>query len=223
MNAQTREKSLNALRQFMDMLAADQLPGLYLVVTGTTDFFEGYKGLKALTPLYQRVQVTFGENPRWDNLRATQVRLLPFTVERLKVVGRRVRDLYPAQHPERVEERVDDRFLDALVAQVTDGFGGKVALAPRLFLRELVDVMDRVDQHDDYDPSEHYHLELDDHRLTDEEVAARHGTAVRHVEEAGDAEAADGRLAQEASGNGGLGGSHLPGAAEPRRARRLDG
>ena len=42
------------------------------------------------------------------------------------------------------------------------GFGGKVALAPRLFLRELVDIMDRVDIHEEYDPQAHYKLELDD-------------------------------------------------------------
>src|SRR4051812_40638014 len=134
MNAQTREKSLNALRQLMDTLAKDELPGLYLVVTGTRDFFEGYKGLKALAPLYQRVHVDFGDDPRWDNLRAPQVRLLPFTEDRLLTVGRRVRDLYPAKEPARVTARVDDRFLQALVGQVTTGFGGKVALAPRLFL-----------------------------------------------------------------------------------------
>ena len=87
MNAQTREKSLNALRQLMDMLAKEELPGLYLIVTGTRDFFEGYKGLKALAPLYQRVQVNFGDDGRFDNLRAPQVRLLPFTDERLLTVG----------------------------------------------------------------------------------------------------------------------------------------
>lgn len=176
MNAQTREKSLNALRQLMDMLAKDELPGLYVVVTGTRDFFEGYKGLKGLAALHQRVQVTFGEDPRWDNLRAPQVRLLPFTEERLLTVGRRVRDLYPAKNGERVAARVDDAFLTALVAQVTRGFGGKVALAPRLFLRELVDVMDRVDLHADYDPAQHYALALDDTKLTAEELAAKHGT-----------------------------------------------
>jgi hypothetical protein len=178
MNSQTREKSLNALRQLMDMLAKEELPGLYVVVTGTRDFFEGYKGLKALAPLYQRVQVNFGEDPRWDNLRAPQVRLLPFTEERLLTVGRRVRDLYPAKQHERVAGRIDDRFLDALVKQITVGFGGKVSLAPRLFLRELIDVMDRVDLHEDYDPGSHYHLELDDGKLTAEELAAKHGTPV---------------------------------------------
>jgi len=183
MNSQTREKSLNALRQLMDMLAKEELPGLYLVVTGTRDFFEGYKGLKALAPLYQRVQVNFGEDGRFDNLRAPQVRLLPFTDERLLTVGTRIRDLYPAKNPDRVGQRIDDRFLRALVSQVTAGFGGKVSLAPRLFLRELIDVMDRVDIHEDYDPTTHYRLELEDGKLTPEELAAKHGRSMDVAEE----------------------------------------
>lgn len=68
---------------------------------------------------------------------------------------------------------MDDRFLQELVAQITEGFGGRVALAPRLFLRELVDVLDRVDQHDAYDPAAHYRLEMDDAKLTDEELEGR--------------------------------------------------
>lgn len=183
MNAATREKALNALRQLMDMLAKDELPGLYLVITGTRDFFEGYKGLKALAPLYQRVQVNFGDDARWDNLRAPQVRLLPFTDDRLLTVGTRVRDLYSAKNPSRITSRVTDAFLRALVAQVTAGFGGKVALAPRLFLRELVDVLDRVDQYADYDPSAHYKLELLDSKLTVEELAAKHGRPIQSEEE----------------------------------------
>src|SRR5262245_31898009 len=123
MNAQTREKSLNALRQMMDMLAKDELPGLYLVVTGTRDFFEGYKGLKALAPLYQRVQVAFDDDGRWDNLRAPQVRLLPFSDERLLAVGGRVRDIYPAKNADRIAQRIDDRFLRAPRAYVTARFG----------------------------------------------------------------------------------------------------
>src|SRR5262245_44141700 len=175
MNAQTREKSLNALRQLMDMLAKEELPGLYLVVTGTRDFFEGYKGLKSLAPLHQRVQVNFGDDARFDNLRAPQVRLLPFTDERLLAVAARVRGIYPAKNADRIARRIDDQFLRALVAQVTAGFGGKVSLAPRLFLRELIDVIDRVDIHDEYDPAKHYRLELDDTKLTAEELAAKYG------------------------------------------------
>jgi hypothetical protein len=183
MNAQTREKSLNALRQLVDMLAKEELPGLYLMVTGTRDFFEGYKGLKASPPLYQRVQANFSEDPRWDNPLAPQVRLLPFTEQRLLTVGSRVRDLYPAKNPARVAGRVDDRFLHALVTQVTAGFGGKVALAPRLFLRELIDVMDRVDLHEHYEPASHYRLELDDGKLTSEELAAKYGRSIEPTED----------------------------------------
>lgn len=183
MNSQTREKSLNALRQLMDMLAKDELPGLYLVVTGTRDFYEGYKGLKGLAPLHQRVHVNFSEDPRFDNLRAPQVRLLPFDGGRLMTVGQRVRDLYPARNPSRVEQSISDGFLSALVEQVTSGFGGKVALAPRLFLRELIDVMDRVDLHPDYNPVEHYRLELDDQKLMPEELAAKHGRPMEVEEE----------------------------------------
>lgn len=184
MNAQTREKSLNALRQLMDMLANEELPGLYLVITGTRDFFEGYKGLKGLAPLYQRVQANFSGEARFDNLKATQVRLMPFTDERLLTVGTRIRDLYPAKNPARIAERVSDAFLHGLVAQVTAGFGGKVALAPRMFLRELIDVMDRVDIHEAYDPKDHYKLELDDAKLTAEELAAKHGRPVEVAAEA---------------------------------------
>lgn len=62
------------------------------------------------------------------------------------------------------------------MTQVTAGFGGCVAVAPRLFLRELVDVLDRVDQHEAYEPQEHYTLNLaDETTLTPEELAARHG------------------------------------------------
>jgi hypothetical protein len=178
MNAQTRERSLNALRQLMDLLAQEQLPGLYLVVTGTRDFFEGYKGLKGLAPLHQRVMVNFGDDPQFDNLRATQVRLSSFDEARLFEVGQRVRGLYPSAHPERTLLRVNDSFLRALVQKVTEGFGGKVAVAPRVFLRELVDVLDRVDQHEGYDPAAHHKLNLDEEVLGAEELAARRGEAL---------------------------------------------
>lgn len=173
MNAPTREKALDALRKLMDMLAADQLPGLYLVVTGTRDFFEGYKGLKSYGALHQRVHVDFDADPRFDNYRAAQVRLLPFDESRLLQVGLRIRDLYPAHHPERLAQRVGDDFVRALVQKVTAGFGGRVAVAPRIFLRKLVDVFDRVDQHEAYDPAQHYELKIDESELSAEEPDAR--------------------------------------------------
>ena len=171
----TREKSLNALRQLVDMLANNELPGLYLIVTGTVAFFDDYKGLKGLTPLYQRIATRFDADPAFDNLRAPQVRLPAFDEGRLLEVGRRVRDLFPAQNANRKGQRATDAFLVALAKKVAAGFGGRVSVAPRIFLRELVDVLDKIDQHAEYDPIKQYDLKLDEAALTAEELAARRG------------------------------------------------
>ncbi len=175
----TREKSLNALRQLVDMLADNALPGLYLVVTGTPAFFDDYKGIKGLAPLHQRIATKFEDDPRFDNLLAAQVRLLPFDAARLVEVGRRVRDIYRAKNPDRVSARVGDSFLSALADRVTEGFGGRVAIAPRMFLRELTDVLDKVDAYADYDPAERYRLSLDEAILQDEELAAYRSAGAR--------------------------------------------
>lgn len=170
--AAAREKSLNALRQIVDMLANDELPGLYLLVTGTPAFFDDYKGIKGLAPLYQRIAPRFEDDPKHDNLKLPQVRLPTFDTGRLLEVGRRVRDLYPGEAPERVRAHVSDAFLAALADKVTSGFGGRVSVSPRIFLRELVDVLDKVDQYDDYDPAKKYKLTLDEAALTPEELDA---------------------------------------------------
>jgi hypothetical protein len=190
----SREKSLNALRQLVDALAAGDLPGLYLVVTGTPDFYDGYKGIKGLQPLFQRVTTRFDADPKFDNLRAAQVRLPSFDGERLGQVGRKVRDLFPARNVDRVVATVNDGFLDSLVASVTSGFGGRVSVAPRIFLRELVDVLDRVDQHPDYDPRAHYRLEIREADLRPEELAAHKGVAYEPAEVDEDAAPAPRRL-----------------------------
>ena len=43
--------------------------------------------------------------------------------------------------------------------------------------------MDRIDIHEDYDPGTHYHLELEDGKLTAEELAAKHGRPMDETEE----------------------------------------
>lgn len=175
MRSDVRDKALNALRQLVDMLLGGELPGMYLVVTGTPEFFEGYKGLKELAPLADRVATTFHDDPRFDNLRAPQVRLQPFDQARLASVGRAVRDLYPTEHRDRVVARVDDGLIDDLVDVETAGFGGRVDIVPRLFLRRLVDIMDRVDQYPDFDPRVDVGLKIDESMLRPEELAARRG------------------------------------------------
>jgi hypothetical protein len=167
-----REKGLNALRQLLDEIDAGRFPGLFLVITGTPAFFDGQQGVQRLPPLAQRLATDFSTDPRFDSPRAVQLRLAGFDLERLGELGRRVRDLYAgaARYPQRVEQQVDDAYLMELAIAVTGGLGGKVGVAPRVFLRKLVaDVLDRVDEFEDFDPRKHYALTIADGELTEVE------------------------------------------------------
>ncbi len=167
-----REKGLNALRQLLDEIDHGRFPGLFLMITGTPAFYDGQQGVQRLPPLAQRLATDFTTDPRFDSPRAVQLRLSGFDLERLGELGRTVRDLYAgaARHPERIAARVDDSYLAELAAAVTGGLGGQVGVTPRIFLRKLVaDVLDRVDEFDDFDPRRHYALTLSGAELTEVE------------------------------------------------------
>ncbi|MEU5905373.1 BREX system ATP-binding protein BrxD [Micromonospora sp. NPDC047467] len=168
-----RDKALNALRQLIDEVHADRFPGLLLVITGTPAFFDGPQGVQRLPPLAQRLATDLGPDPRWDNPRATQLRLPGFTSDALVELGTRVRDIYASAQ---VNARVDDEYLATLARAVTGALGGQVGVAPRVYLKKLVaDVFDRVDQFADWEPRRHYALTLRTDELTEVErnAAAR--------------------------------------------------
>ncbi len=172
-----RDKALNALRQLIDEIDAGRYPGLYLVITGTPAFFDGPSGVPRLPPLAQRLHTDFTTDARFDNPRAVQVRLSGFDRAALLAVGQRVRDLYAGgtDNAVRVRSMVDDAYVASLADAVTGSLGGKVGIAPRVFLKKLVaDVLDRVDQFADFDPRQHYALTIGDGDLTEvERNAAR--------------------------------------------------
>ena len=158
-----RDKALNSLRQLIDEVHAGRYPGLYLLITGTPAFYDGPQGAQRLAPLAQRLATDFSTEPRFDNPRAVQVRLPGFTIEALTELGGKVRDLYSdgSQAPDRIARLVDDAYVTDLAHAVAGRLGGKVGVAPRLFLKKLVgDVLDRVDQFPDFDPRQHYALTL---------------------------------------------------------------
>lgn len=162
-----RDKALNALRQLVDDVHSGRFPGLFLAITGTSAFFDGPQGAQRLPPLAQRLATDFGDEPRWDNPRAVQLRLPGFTIEALTELGVRVRDLYGG---DRVVARVDDAYLNELARSVAGRLGGRVGVAPRIYLKKLVaDVLDRVDQFDDWDPRRHYTADLRADELTEVE------------------------------------------------------
>ena len=158
MRSDVRDKALNALRQLMDEIDAGRYPGLYLVLTGTPAFYDGPNGVHRLPPLAQRLDTPFMPDPRFDNPRAVQIRLPGFTQDSLTEVGIRVRDLYVGgrENTQRLGEKVSDAFITDFSRAVAGELGAKVGLAPRIFLRKLVDVLDRVDQFADFDPRRDY-------------------------------------------------------------------
>jgi hypothetical protein len=89
-----RDKALNALRQLVDEVYSGRFPGLFLVITGTPAFYDGPQGASRLPPLAQRLATDFSTDPRWDNPRATQIRLPGFTIDALCELGGKVTDLY---------------------------------------------------------------------------------------------------------------------------------
>ncbi len=170
--ADARDKALNALRQLIDEVHSGRFPGLYLVITGTPTFFDGRQGVQRLAPLAQRLATDFTTDPRFDNPRAVQVRLSGFTLDSLVGLGVTIRDLYTegAEAPDRITALADDSYLSDLALAVGGALGGKVGVAPRLFLKKLVgDVLDRIDQFEDFDPRRHYRLTVSSAELTDVE------------------------------------------------------
>jgi hypothetical protein len=180
-----RDKSLNALRQLIDEVDSGRFPGLYLVITGTTAFFEGAQGIQRLEPLAQRLHVDFKTDFRFDNPRAVQIRLPAFTLERLCLVGSKIRDIYTqhARSAARVSDVCDDSYVLELANAVTGKLGGKVGVAPRIFLKKLVaDVLDRIDQFEDFDPRQHYALTISEAELLPVERQAMGASNVDEIE-----------------------------------------
>ena len=178
-----RDKSLNALRQFIDDIDSGRFPGLYLLVTGTAAFYDGPQGVQRLEPLAQRLHVDFTTEAKFDNPRAVQIRLAAFDLERLCEVGRKVRDVFTmhAVAPDLLAAKASDSYIEELARAVTGRLGGKIGVAPRIFLKKLVaDILDRIDQFPDFDPHQHYKLTIQDSEMT---VVERHAASATSVDE----------------------------------------
>jgi hypothetical protein len=66
---------------------------------------------------------------------------------------------------------------------VTGNLGGRVGIAPRIFLKKLVgDVLDRIDQHATFDPRQHYELTISPSELTEIERNVQAADSVDDIE-----------------------------------------
>lgn len=163
MRKDSRGKSLNGIRQIAD--AAGGYPGLLWLFTGTPDFFDTNQGVKGLTPLHDRIE--FIRQGKYASVRQAQLELKPFNEERLRNVARRLRSIYPTQDAGRLNDLINDEFIDRLVKEVTTGFKGDVGVVPRQFLRQFVTHLDLVEDEPDYVPMESCGFQPQD--LSDEE------------------------------------------------------
>lgn len=180
MRTDSRHKSLNGIRQICD--AAGDYPGLLWLFTGTPSFFDSRKGIAGLAPLHDRIH--FMNPGGFASLRQAQLELKPFDATRLKSVAVRLRELYPATDRGRLMELLSDPFIDRLVAKVTAGFKGDVGVVPRQFLRQLVNVMDLIDEDPAFDPA--IALDVRVQALSPEEEAALRGEVAKEAPEPDD-------------------------------------
>ncbi len=149
MKSDVRAKSLNGMRQIVD--AAGGFPGLLWIFTGTPEFFDLNRGVKGLQPLHDRI--AFRSEGGYAPLKQPQLPLRTFDKPRLKEVAMKLRALFPATDRRGFEAKVTPEYLDALVEEVTAGFGGDVGVVPRQFLRRVVSVFDAVEENPDFQPA----------------------------------------------------------------------
>ncbi|MFH1344334.1 MAG: BREX system ATP-binding domain-containing protein, partial [Pseudomonadota bacterium] len=84
--------------------------------------------------------------------RQPQLELRPFDRQRLSEVALKLREIYPTADRARLESKITTDFVAQLVNKVTEGFRGDVGVVPRQFLRQLVDVLDMVEDDPTFDP-----------------------------------------------------------------------
>ena len=76
-----------------------------------------------------------------------------------------------------------DEYIEKLARAVTGKLAGKVGVAPRIFLKKLVaDVLDRIDQYPDFDPTVNYSLTISETELTVVERQAMFAEDVNDIE-----------------------------------------
>ena len=171
MRGDVRGKSLNAIRQIVDLSSG--YPGLLWVFTGTPTFFDDRQGVKGVEALHTRIK--YEELNGVPSLRQPQLALEPFKRDRLLKVALKLRSLHPDLAAEDAERRLPRELVEQLVDKVTEGFHGDVGVVPRQFLRTFVAVLDVLADDPDQDAHGLLGFEPDAGSLTPEEEAVLAG------------------------------------------------
>jgi len=167
-----REKGYSNLVRMIDAIDSGEFPCCYILCTGTPSLFEGAKGFRSLPQLMDRIKIP-PSDLRYPNPRQPQIILRPFDAKKLELVAHKVIEVYAAAYGEIDRERVSHRFIRFMVLRVTSSFGGRIDIIPRIYLKELVDILDKCELYPDYDPADQYQCDTENlkNTLTDEEIA----------------------------------------------------
>jgi adenosylhomocysteinase len=154
-----REKGYQTLVQIIDALDRGDMPRCYFLFTGTPAMYDGSRGIRSVPPLYDRISVV--QTDAFRNPRQPQIILSKFDTSKLELVALKVLDVYAQAYAEPDRERVSHRFIRAMIKKITTRFGGRVDVIPRIFLKEFVDVLDKCELYEDYDPADTYDFDTE--------------------------------------------------------------
>jgi len=154
-----RDKGYQTLVHIIDALDRGDMPRCYLLFTGTPALFDGSRGIRSVPPLYDRISVV--QTDSYKNPRQPQIILSKFDTAKLEQVALKVVDIYSQAFSEVDRERISHRFIRAMIKKITSRFGGRVDVIPRIFLKEFVDVLDKSELYEAYNPWETYEFDAE--------------------------------------------------------------
>jgi BREX system ATP-binding protein BrxC/D len=149
-----REKGYQTLVMIIDALDRGEIPRCFFLFTGTPALYDGSRGIRSVPPLHDRISVV--QDEAFKNPRQPQIVLAKFDTAKLEQVALKVLDVYAKAYSEPDRERVSHRFIRAMIRKITTRFGGRIDIIPRIFLKEFVDILDKCELYDDYNPAEAY-------------------------------------------------------------------
>jgi len=152
-----RDKGYQTLVQLIDALDSGGMPHCFLLFTGTPALFDGSRGIRSVPPLYDRISIVLTD--AFKNPRQPQIVLSRFDIKKLEQVALKVVDIYAQAYSEVDRERISHRFIRAMIKKITTRFGGRVDVIPRIFLKEFVDVLDKCELYETYNPWDTYEFD----------------------------------------------------------------
>lgn len=152
-----REKGYQILIQIIDALDRGEMPRCYFLFTGTPALYEGSRGIRSVPALHDRISTV--QTDTYKNPRQPLIILAKFDTPKLELVALKIMDVYAQAHSEPDRERISHRFIRAMIRKITTRFGGRVDVIPRIFLKEFVDILDKCELYEQFNPWDGYEFD----------------------------------------------------------------